>query len=722
MGLGVTAVGDGGVVSKLVDLECRDAQEAGLGSSSKRQIIKELVAKEQLDMLLIQETKLEEVSLRVGSQNCVRGQGFLGLIGTWGDMPEPSVVVNVYSSCRIEEKRNLWRELADWKRSCGVQLWCIGGDFNAVRSEGEQRGITSEGGSQRREIIEFNNFVEAMELVDLPLAGRKYTWYRANGQAQSRIDRFLISHEWLLQWPNCEQVGLARDISYHCPLLLRSVFQDWGLKPFRVLNCWLEHPGFSGLVEKTLAENQVVGWGAFVLKEKLKRLKLKLKDWNKEVFGDLRTRRNGVVQKINELDQKEEVMGLSIEEIDARRILVSEFWSVLKHQESLLYQKSRSKWLKDGDQNTSEEIKVAVWDCGGDKSPGPDGFNFKFIQKFWVLMKDDFYRVLNEFWSRGVWPKGSNASFIALIPKVSSPLGLNDFRPISLIGCMYKVVSKILALRQKKLKKETLIFKVDYEKAYDSVSWEFLEYMMGRMHFSRKWIQWIMSCLRSASVSVLVNGSPCEEFSMKRGLRQEDPLAPFLFLIVAEGLTSFFAQAVRLGIFMGFAFGGDSEIGVSMLQFSDDTVFIRDATVQNVQTIKCVLRCFELISGLKVNFHKSKLAGVAVDRHSLGQVAAILHCKIMSTPFVYLGIPVGGRLKSLALWDSVIKKMKMRLSSWKQKHISFGGRVCLIQSILSALPLFFLSFFKVPVGVLTICTGIMRRFLWGGVEGDNKIN
>lgn len=344
-----------------------------------------------------------------------------------------------------------------------------------------------------------------------------------------------------------------------------------------------------------------------------------------------------------------------------------------------------------------------------------------------------------------------------MIPKVNSPLGLNDFRPISLIGCMYKVLSKVLAVRLKKVlskvisedqfaflggrnmldsvvvvnemihaakkrKKPTLIFKVDYEKAYDSVSWEFLAYMMRRMHFCRKWIQWIMSCLKSSSVSVLVNGSPCEEFMMTKGLRQGDPLAPFLFLIVAEGLNSLFSKAVSMGRFKGFSFGGDPDINISILQFADDTVFVGEATIQNVQTIKCILRCFELISGLKVNFHKSKLAGVVVDRECLGRFASILHCKLMTIPFVYLGIPVGGRLKSLALWEPVIKKMRGRLSLWKQKHISFGGRVCLIQSVLSALPLFFLSFYKIPVGVLTICTGIMRRFLWGGTEADNKIS
>ena len=86
----------------------------------------------------------------------------------------------------------------------------------------------------------------------------------------------------------------------------------------------------------------------------------------------------------------------------------------------------------------------------------------------------------------------------------------------------------------KRKKKSCVFFKVDYEKVYDSVSWEFIFYMPGRLGFYEKWVRWIKSCLESSSVSVLVNGSPTKEFYPKRGLRQRDPLAPFLFLITVR--------------------------------------------------------------------------------------------------------------------------------------------------------------------------------------------
>ena len=95
----------------------------------------------------------------------------------------------------------------------------------------------------------------------------------------------------------------------------------------------------------------------------------------------------------------------------------------------------------------------------------------------------------------------------------------------------------------KRKKKECVVFKVDYVKAYDSVSWEFIYYMLRRLGFNGKWIEWIKNCLESSSISVLVNGSPTTAFKPKKGLRQGDPLAPFLFLIMAEGLAEVVRQA-----------------------------------------------------------------------------------------------------------------------------------------------------------------------------------
>ncbi|GKD20048.1 kinase-like domain, beta-lactamase/transpeptidase-like protein [Tanacetum coccineum] len=231
-----------------------------------------------------------------------------------------------------------------------------------------------------------------------------------------------------------------------------------------------------------------------------------------------------------------------------------------------------------------KEVWEAICGCGGDKAPGPDGFNFKFIKKAWELIKPELLRAVAWFWENMEISRGCNASFVTIIPKVADPIGLGDFRPISLIGCYYKIIAKMLAERVKRVvgnvvgevqnafikgryildgvlianetmeflkrkKKKGLVFKVDFEKAYDSINWRFILDLMKIMGFGEKWCKWVEICLRSATMSILVNGSPSKEFELERGVRH--PLSPFLFILAAEGLNAIVTEAVEKGIFRG---------------------------------------------------------------------------------------------------------------------------------------------------------------------------
>jgi len=239
---------------------------------------------------------------------------------------------------------------------------------------------------------------------------------------------------------------------------------------------------------------------------------------------------------------------------------------------------------------SAEEVKQAVWDCNSFKSPGPDGVNMGFVKDYWPELCDDFMRFLGDFHRNGKLSKGINSTFIALIPKVECPQRLNDFRPISMVGSLYKVLSKVLSNRlrkvmssvisenqsafihgrqildgilianeivedAKRLKKDLLLFKVDFEKAFDSIDWSYLEAVMKKMNFPTLWRKWIMECVSTASASVLVNGSPTDKFKFERGLRQGDPLSPFLFLIAVEGLNVMMNVLVEAGHFSGYKVG-----------------------------------------------------------------------------------------------------------------------------------------------------------------------
>lgn len=142
--------------------------------------------------------------------------------------------------------------------------WCFAGDFNAVQNRNERKGSSAY--FPQSEMREFDAFVDNNNLIDLPLLGRKYTWYKPNAPSMCRIDRFLFTENLCTQWSNLSQWACNRTVSDHCPLILKESFSDWGPKPFRVLDCWSEHPDFADFVTQKWRSKQIRGRACYVLK------------------------------------------------------------------------------------------------------------------------------------------------------------------------------------------------------------------------------------------------------------------------------------------------------------------------------------------------------------------------------------------------------------------------------------------------------------------------
>ena len=230
--------------------------------------------------------------------------------------------------------------------------WCILGDFNAVRKNSERKGLNYRGSTATREVQEFNDFIESAELLDVPLIGGKYTWYRDNGSAKSRIDRILISSEWLEHWPDSKQYILGRQVSDHSALLLKSTSIDWGPKPFKSLNIWISDPSFKQVVRQSWTSYIGKGNPTVLLKEKLKKLKYDLKSWNKEVFGIIGLKKQNLISELGALDKKDDESCLEEEDQCRRMKLLSELKLLLEKENSLLNQKVRVRWVKEGDTNS----------------------------------------------------------------------------------------------------------------------------------------------------------------------------------------------------------------------------------------------------------------------------------------------------------------------------------------------------------------------------------
>ncbi|KAF5808150.1 putative RNA-directed DNA polymerase [Helianthus annuus] len=401
------------------------------------------------------------------------------------------------------------------------------------------------------------------------------------------------------------------------------------------------------------------------------------------------------------------------------------------------------------------EIKDAVWDCEGDKAPGPDGINFRFIRRCWGSLQEDFVKVSEEFQLNATISQGCTSSFIALVPKCTDPGGLGDYRPISLIGCINKVISKALANRMKMVineliseeqtaflanrsildgplvlnelvpwlrsnKKEGFIFKVDIEKAYDSLNWGFMEDIMDQMKFPLLYRRWVMATVINARASVLVNGSPTQEFACGRGLRQGDPLSPFLFIIAMEALTGVMKKACNIGLYEGIRFVNNGEV-LSHFLYADDVIFVGNWEGASVHNLRRILRCFFLASGLRVNLSKSSVFGINVDNNRIQGLANTLGCRVGSFPFKHLGLQVGANMNLIKNWQPVVDVFRKRLAIWKANTLSFGGRLTLIKSVLNALPTYYFSLYRAPSGVIDQLERLRREFLWGITPEKGKM-
>ena len=208
-------------------------------------------------------------------------------------------------------------------------------------------------------------------------------------------------------------------------------------------------------------------------------------------------------------------------------------------------------------------------------------------------------------------------------------------------------------------------------KAYDQINWNFILKVLKRMGFGGKWVGWIKWCMSTATFSVLINGSQTSFFGSSRGLRQGDPLLPYLFVLGMEALSLMIDKVAEGGYIFGYIFKGinDTVKQITHLLFLDDTfVFCKDFEEQ--MTHLCwILAWFEALLGLKINMEKSSLLPVGrvedVDR-----LAFELGCNIGSLPTEYLGLPLGAKHKAAGVWDGVEERFCRRLALWKSQHIS----------------------------------------------------
>jgi hypothetical protein len=401
---------------------------------------------------------------------------------------------------------------------------------------------------------------------------------------------------------------------------------------------------------------------------------------------------------------------------------------------------------------SNEEIGAALQGIGNDKAPGMDGFNSFFFKKNWDIVGNDVSSAIHYFFRTNRLAKQFSATALTIIPKCNNPNGLTDYRPIACCSIVYKIITKIITARLEavlgklisplqsafikgrnffdnilvahelvrgyhKVSDEMLCAcKIDIKKAYDSVAWDFLEEMLLGLGFPSRFIGWIMSCVRNASYSLMINGCLEGSFQGKKGLRQGDPLSPLLFVIVMEYLSRSLADPPAYFKYHR----GCEEMKLTHLCFADDLFMFCGGDKESVGWLKEKLHQFHRISGLQVNDQKSCVyisAGLAEKREELIGASEF---QAGTLPVRYLGIPlVSSRLRKEHCSD-LVDKITTKIQGWAVKFFSYAGRLMLIRSVLRSIHVYWCSVLLLPKAIIKVIDAKCRNYLWS--EGIHAVD
>ncbi|XP_072087958.1 uncharacterized protein [Arachis hypogaea] len=517
----------------------------------------------------------------------------------------------VYGSPQFEKRCMLWDHLRSINSSHNGP-WMAVGDFNEIVAPDES--TCAYFSSHRASLLATT--LDDCELFDLKVTGRRYTWYRAVQAGRNlakRLDRALVNEAWMTMFPEGYSEILSRLHSDHCPILVRCHGSPRvkGSRPFRFQAAWATHPSYKHVISK--AWNQEFGG----VTERLKMVQQASLDFNSNIFGNIFVRKNKLEYQIDQIQRRldvTDVLSLRIKEAELREdynrlLLVHRLyvrdgsWSTdpdILQEEALSFYKSffgttvevevdcfgdvpmptlsTEACARLIDPVFLAEVKLAVFSMSPFKAPGPDGFQAYFFKEYWEIVGTEIWNIvrsafLGEFLNHSIME-----TLIVLIPKIDNPTFMKDFRPISLCNVVYKIITKVLTnqlrpflpdivsplqggfilgrgaldnnivtkeilnfMKHTKSKKGTLAFKIDLEKAYDRVDWRL------------------------------------DSFTPRRGLRQGDPMSPYLFVLCMERLACYISHKVVEGVWKPVSVTRDGP-KVSHLMFADDLLLFCQAT------------------------------------------------------------------------------------------------------------------------------------------------
>lgn len=380
-----------------------------------------------------------------------------------------------------------------------------------------------------------------------------------------------------------------------------------------------------------------------------------------------------------------------------------------------------------------------------DWAPGPNGFNGCFLKSCWSTIKENFYNLCDEFYEGNLDITSISEGYITLIPKIASPETANDYRPITLLNCCLKIVTKLLADRLQKLilkivhrnqygfikgrtiqdclawtfeyihqcqssSREIVLLKLDFAKAFDTIKHEPMMNIMKHMGFDEKWLGWMKSIFGSRISSVILNGCPGRKFKCNCGVRQGDPLSPLIFVLAADLLQAAINDAFMKHL-IHLPFPSPRVTDYPVVQYADDTILLMPACPAQAATMKDILVDYADSVGLKINFNKSTLIPINLSQSRTDEIAHIFGCTVGTMPFAYLGLPMGTAKPSVLDLMPLVHGVERKLST-ALSLMSIGAKLTLVNSAITSMLIYAMCMIKLHPRVIEHLDKLRRYCLW----------
>lgn len=485
-------------------------------------------------------------------------------------------------------------------------------------------------------------------------------------------------------------------------------------------------------------------------------------DANSKFFHNFASTR----RKANFISKLQTEEGTVTNETDMHKVVLDYFRGVFGERDTrtLATEESTARLVTD-EQNavlttevSFDEFTKAVKQMHPDKASGPDGLNPAFFQQFWPSLGREVFETCKGWLNQCKFPNELNETNVVLIPKKENADRMTDLRPIALCNVLYKILAKVLANRLKVIlpgiicenqsafvsgrnitdnvlvafeiihhmkRKHSggigeVALKLDISKAYDRVDWDFLNARMHQMGFCSKWIQWIMLCVKTVNYSFCFNGSIIGPVKPKRGLRQGDPLSPYLFLFCVEGLSRAINQAEERKHIHGCKVSRSAP-PVTHLLFADDSFLFFRADSAEANKVREVLDSYENSSGQAVNYNKSGVFFSSnVRRDKQLEIMNVLGVTNDLSTGNYLGLPsLVGKSKT-AVFRFLKDRIWKRVQGWNVKLLSKAGKAVLLKNVATAIPSYSMSCFLLPKKLCQEIERILNGFWWSSSATTTK--